>query len=100
VFSGGTFHIHALKRGKEYVNEVTWADSPTHVAGNFYDLFNEIGFTHVDGQYYQVLPFGSANSYIYAGNRHGTLTGVYWGTDNVQHGFVAVCPEGQAPCTN
>jgi hypothetical protein len=100
VFSGGKFHIHALKRGREYVNEVKWAGSPTHVAGNFYNLFNQIGFMHVDGQYYQVLPFASLNSYIYGGNRHGTLTGLYWGADNVLHGFVAVCPDGQAPCTN
>lgn len=100
VFSGGKYHIYALRRGKEYVNEVTWAGSASYVAGNFYNLVNEIAFTHVSGQYYQLLPFGAANSYVYAGNRQGTLVGNYWGSDGVMHGFVAVCPSGQAPCSN
>jgi hypothetical protein len=100
VLRNGTYHIHALKRGRFYVNEVVWSGVGDEVAGNFYDRFNEIGFTHVLKHYYQVPPFGATNSYIYGGNRQGTLTGVYWGADNVQHGFIAVCPAGQAPCTN
>jgi probable HAF family extracellular repeat protein len=100
VLSDGKYHIYAVKRGKEYVNEVKWAGPADQVAGNFYNLVNEIAFTYVHGQYYQVLPLGSVNSYIYAGNRQGTLVGIYAGADGVIHGFVATCPAGQAPCTN
>jgi hypothetical protein len=100
VLSGGKFHILAVKRGKDYVNQVPWAASGHQAVVNFYNLLNEIAFTRVHGTYYKILPFGSTNSYIYAGNRAGTLAGIYQGSDGLTHGFVAVCPAGQSPCTN
>jgi probable HAF family extracellular repeat protein len=100
VLSHGKYHMYAVKRGKEYVNEATWAASVNQVVVNFYNLVNSIAFTYVNGQYTQVLPFASQNSYIYAGNRNGTLVGIYDFSDGFIHGFAAVCPAGQAPCTN
>jgi hypothetical protein len=60
---------------------------------------NEYSFVIVGGTYYNIAIAGSLNTVVQGINASGTLVGSYQDSSNVWHGFVAVCPTGQSPCT-
>lgn len=102
VLSHGHFHKYKARPGneKEVVTSLSYVMSPDYVAGNFYNIVEQYAFTYTSGVYTQMTPFNATVSYVNAGNSAGTLVGGYTDSNKVSHGFVAVCPAGQAPCTN
>ena len=102
VLSHGHFHKYKAQPGneKDVVTSLSYVMSPDYVAGNFYNIAQQYAFTYANGVYTQMTPFNAAVSFVNAGNAAGTLVGGYLDSSNVSHGFIAVCPAGQAPCTN
>ena len=102
VLSHGHFHKYKAQPGNErdVVTSLSYVMSPDYVAGNFYNIVQQYAFTYANGVYTRMAPFNATVSFVNAGNSAGTLVGGYVDDAKVSHGFIAVCPAGQAPCTN
>jgi hypothetical protein len=70
------------------------------VAGTIYDGQGvQHGFVSDGTNYYSYDPPGSTDTTVTGVNANGSLVGNYVASDGHIYGFVAICPAGQAPCT-
>jgi hypothetical protein len=60
---------------------------------------NESSFVFVGGAYDNISFPGAQTTQVNGINASGTLVGTYTDSSSVAHGFVAVCPAGESPCT-
>ncbi len=100
VYKNGEFHTYRAPGRNVVVTDVTYAMPGGQVVGNFYDLSENRGFNFVHGTYYQILPPGAVSSYISSAADTGAIVGSWTDSAGAMHGFVAVCPAGQSPCTD